>query len=140
MAELNLEGLNPLVAKRAAPLLSDLLESFPALIHSLHLAGSAVTEDFDEKRSDINTVVVLKEIDFGLLRYLGSIGAGHRKNGVAAPLIMTPSGIAESLDVFPMEYLDLKTIHRTVFGPDPFAALVINPSHLRLQCEREIKS
>jgi hypothetical protein len=140
MAELNLEGLKALVAKRAAPFLNDLLKSYPALIHSLHIAGSAVTEDFDENRSDINPVVVLREIDFSFLRHLGSIGGEHRKRGVAAPLIMTPSGIANSLDVFPMEYLDLKHIHKTVFGPDPFAALRIEPAHLRIQCEREIKS
>lgn len=140
MAELILEGLNPLVARRATPFFQDLLMNSPEQIRSLHLVGSAVTEDFHEKHSDINSVIVLKEIDFGFLRFLGSIGAEHRKNGLAAPLVMTPSVIADSLDVFPIEYLEMKSVHRTVFGPDPFTDMRIEPSNLRLQCEREIKS
>jgi hypothetical protein len=53
---------------------------------------------------------------------------------------MTPEYIAGSLDVFPIEFLDLKLIHETVFGEDILKDIEIKNSDLRQQCEREIKT
>jgi hypothetical protein len=53
---------------------------------------------------------------------------------------MTPSYINESLDVFPMEFLELKLIHKTTYGSDLVKDLEIDPKLLRLQCEREVKT
>jgi hypothetical protein len=53
---------------------------------------------------------------------------------------MTPSYIQDSLDVFPMEFLELRLIHKTALGPDIVQDLEIDPVLLRLQCEREIKT
>jgi hypothetical protein len=53
---------------------------------------------------------------------------------------MTPDYIKTSLDVFPIEFLNFRAIHHTVYGSDYFKNLSIERSHLRLQCEREIKS
>ncbi|MEC4676186.1 MAG: hypothetical protein VST72_04575, partial [Nitrospirota bacterium] len=62
------------------------------------------------------------------------------KKSIAAPLIMTPEYIMSSLDVFPIEFLDFKNIHETVFGDDILKETVITAVDLRNQCEREIKS
>jgi hypothetical protein len=58
---------------------------------------------------------------------------------VAAPLIMTPTYIHKSLDVFPIEFLNMKLLHQTIFGEDIFQDLNIENSNLRHQCERELK-
>jgi len=52
---------------------------------------------------------------------------------------MTPEYIRNSLDVFPLEFLNIKRLHHTIFGEDFFQALEIKPSDLRYQCERELK-
>ena len=52
---------------------------------------------------------------------------------------MTPEYIRTSLDVFPVEFLNFKLIHATVFGEDIFESLEINRMDLRRQCERELK-
>ncbi len=140
MIELHLEGLYEEVAKDSAPFFEEILRGYPDRVHSLHIVGSAITPDFHPKHSDINSVIILPAIDFGFMKFLGALGKKYRKNRLAAPLIMTPQFIEGSLDLFPMEFLDLKTIHRTVYGPDIFADLQVQRSFLRLQCEREIET
>ncbi len=107
---------------------------------SVHVVGSVLTPDFKPDRSDINSLVVVADINLKLLDFFISLGKKHKDSGIAAPVLMTPEYIASSLDVFPIEFLNFREIHQTVFGDDILAALRINPEHLRLQCEREVKS
>lgn len=107
---------------------------------SVHVVGSVLTPDFKPDRSDINSLVVVTDINLKLLDFFISLGKKHKNSGIAAPVLMTPEYIASSLDVFPIEFLNFREIHQTVFGDDILAELRINPEHLRLQCEREVKS
>ncbi len=136
---MHLVGLNPVVADRITPFFGEMLKECPESIHSIHLVGSAVTPDFKEKTSVIHSVIVLEKVDFGFLRFIASLGKKYRKKGIAAPLIMTPEHIRNSLDAFPMEFHDFRLIHKTIMGDDIFGNLPIEKGHLRLQCEREIK-
>lgn len=141
MDKINLDGLEPGIAAKAAPFFDSLLSGpHTENIHSFHVVGSALTTDFDQKASQINSVIVLKDMDLAFVEFLALLGNTYRKKGIAAPLTMTPSYIESSLDVFPIEFLDFKLLHKTVFGPDIMAPLVVEPRHLRLQCEREIKT
>ena len=74
------------------------------------------------------------------LAFLAPLGRKYGRKRVAAPLVMTPEYITGSLDAFPVEFLDFKLIHKTVYGEDLFTELVIDKPHLRLQCERELKT
>lgn len=140
MQVLRLDDLNPVVAKRTDPFFREILSGHAGLIDSLYIVGSAITPDFRENVSDINSIIVLKEFDFGFMRDLGSIGRRHKGNRIAAPLLMTHGFIRGSLDVFPVEFHEFKTIHKAVYGADSFGNLPVERSHLRLQCEREIKT
>jgi hypothetical protein len=139
MPELVLDKLKPEVVKGLEPFLSGVLSGYEDNIHSVHVTGSAITPDFDPKASDINSIFVLKEMDLKFLEVLAPQGKKYRKQRVAAPLIMTPSYIRKSLDVFPVEFLNFKLIHETVYGEDLFADLEIRHADLRQQCEREVK-
>lgn len=139
MNELQLESLNPTVAKKASAFLEDILRERSATINSIHIVGSAVTSDFDEKISDINSIIILKEMDLAFVRFLAPLGKKYSRKGIAAPLLLTPDYIDTSLDVFPIEFLDLKLIHKTVYGADIFKDIKVEQSYLRLQCEHEIK-
>ena len=55
------------------------------------------------------------------------------------PRLFSPAFIAASADVFPMELLDIAQHREVLHGRDPFADLVVDTSHLRLQCERELR-
>jgi hypothetical protein len=133
------ENLKDIVAERFNPFQEDILAHFQNKIHSITITGSALTDDFDPKKSDINSVFILNKMDLKFLEQLAPLGKKYGKKGVSAPLIMTPEYIMKSLDVFPLEFLNIKLLHKTVFGEDLFQDLVINQSDLRLQCERELK-
>jgi predicted nucleotidyltransferase len=140
MAGLHLEELFPSVAERIKPLLDEILEGYSDNVHSVHIVGSAVTEDFDEKTSDVNSIFVLKQMDLKFIELIAPLGKKYGKKKIAAPLIMTPDYILRSLDVFPIEFHDFRLIHKTVLGEDILNTVEINLSDLRNQCEREIKS
>lgn len=139
MSKLMLDGIEAVVARRARLFFEDIIHTSSELIHSIHLTGSSLTEDFDSKTSDINSVIVLNEMDLGFLEALAPKGKKYRKSGISSPLIMTPDYIQNSLDVFPIEFLNIRLCHHTVLGDDIFRDIVINRDDLRHQCEREIK-
>jgi hypothetical protein len=127
------------IADRYKPFVDVLLEDHRNKMHSAYIVGSALTRDYDPKKSDINSVIVLHEMDLKFLETLAPLGRKYGKQGIAAPLIMTPSYIDKSRDVFPMEFLNIKLLHHTVFGQDIFRELDIDRTDLRQQCERELK-
>lgn len=127
------------ISARYKPFLDIVLKHHHDKLHSVHLVGSALTQDYDPKTSDINSVMVLQKMDLKFLELLAPLGKKYGKKGVAAPLIMTPTYIQKSLDVFPIEFLNMKLFHQTVFGEDIFQDVNIENSNLRHQCERELK-
>lgn len=130
----------PAVMDRFSPFLEGMLAGYREQIDSCYITGSALTADFDPKKSDINSVVVLKKMALGFLTVLAPLGKQYGKRGIAAPLIMTPAYIRGSLDVFPIEFLNFKLLHLTVFGNDLFGGLDIGAADLRSQCERDLKA
>ena len=134
-----LEKINHIAAKKISPFLEEILIKYQENIHSIHVTGTAVTEDFDNKSSDINSIFILKEMDLKFLELIAPLGKKYGKDKIAAPLIMTPEYIRRSIDVFPVEFLNFKLIHATVFGEDIFENLDISSMDLRRQCERELK-
>lgn len=137
---LNVSGLNTAVANNITPMVEDLLREYASNIHSFHLVGSAVIPDYDVKYSDINSVVVLNTMDLKFIEFLATLGGKYGKKKVAAPLVMTQEYIDQSLDTFPIEFLDFKLLHKTLYGQDILKDLQIAMPHLRLQSEREIKT
>ena len=136
---MNDHNLKADISARYKPFLDIVLKHHRDKLHSVHLVGSALTQDYDPKTSDVNSVVILKKMDLKFLELLAPLGKKYGKKGVAAPLIMTPTYIHKSLDVFPIELLNMKLIHQTVFGEDIFQDVNIEKSNLRHQCERELK-
>jgi hypothetical protein len=75
-----------------------------------------------------------------MLRELAGRGTVLGKSHIAAPLVMTPEYIAASLDTFPLELLEIHQNHLVLFGEDHFSDLSFDDGHVRLQCERELKT
>lgn len=140
MPDLTLHAVQPAAAKRIKPFLDEILEKYRDRIHSIYITGTAITDDYDEKVSDVNSIFVLKEIDIKFLEIIAPLGKKYGKSRVAAPLIMTPDYIDSSRDVFPVEFLNFKLIHATVFGEDIFKNIEIRKTDLRHQCERDLKT
>ena len=131
--------LNDAAVERFKLFQDEILKSHKDNIHSITITGSALTDDFDPEKSDVNSVFVLNKMDLRFLEVLAPLGKIYGKKGISAPLIMTSEYIMRSLDVFPIEFLNIKLLHETIFGEDLFQNFVIDRSDLRLQCERELK-
>lgn len=105
---------------------------------SIILYGSAVGPDYIPEVSDLNLLVILKEVgpeQLGkALRYVKQ----WRKNRIN-PLFLDPRYIESSLDAFPIEFLEMKERHRLLWGEDLLADLEVPQENLRLQCEQELK-
>ncbi len=127
------------ISARYKPFLDQVLGHHRDLIDSVHIVGSALTRDFDPKTSDINSVIVLKSMDLKFVEFLAPLGKKYGRKRVAAPLLMTPAYIDQSLDVFPIEFFNIRQLHLTVYGEDIFQYLDIKKSDLRRQCEQELK-
>jgi len=102
--------------------------------------GPVVTPAFDKSRYAVLNVAVLDEVDLSMLRRLAREGARFGKRGIAAPIVMTPDYIRDSLDTFPLELIEIQRHHVTIVGDDHFQDLQFQPEHVRLQCEREVKT
>jgi predicted nucleotidyltransferase len=139
MIDIKTDKLKPKVAQKIKSFIAEIIDRYPDNLHSIYVVGSAITEDFNEKTSDINSIFVLNEMDLRFVELIAPLGKRHKKEGIAAPLIMTPDYIRQSLDVFPIEFLNFKIIHETVYGKDILNDIEIDLSDLRYQCEREIK-
>jgi hypothetical protein len=137
---LRLERVSPAVRAKAAPFLEELAKVAGPSLHSLHLVGSAVTPDWSAGRSDINTLLVLREMRLPVLEAIAPLGRRFKGSGIAPPLVMDVGYVSASLDVFPMEFLEMRLIHETVLGEDLLAGIAIDRGDLRRQCEREVKS
>lgn len=110
----------------------------PAL-RTVVVYGSADSPDFRPERSDVNFAAVAEPLTFAHLQRIAQWYARWRSQRVAAPLLLAPADLTRSLDVFPLEILDLQARHRVLAGDDLFSGLVVSPDALRLECEREAK-
>ncbi len=102
--------------------------------------GAIATSGFDPARQTARSVLVLEKIDLEMLRELAKDGLKLGKAKIAAPLIMTPAYINGSLDTFPLELLEIQQCRVCLVGTDYFADVSFQDTHLRLQCERELKT
>jgi len=139
MEDLNLSHLSEETQKRTEPFLLDILSHCKEDIISIYVIGSAVTRDFDIKHSDINTSIIVKDVKVSLFDFIASLGKRHGKKKLHAPLVITRNYIDRSLEVFPLEFLEMKLIHHLVYGEDALQDIKIEKADVRLQCERELK-
>lgn len=106
---------------------------------SVTLYGSAAGGDFNPETSDINLLLVLKDTSLAELEKSADIQEKWMKKRFTRPLFMDPAYIARSLDSFPMEFLNMKGCYKVLAGEDVLGPVNIDPGHLRLQLERELK-
>lgn len=140
MENLNLSYLPAEIKKNVESFFLDILSHHKENIVSIYLTGSAITKDFDVKHSDINTLIVVKEIKVTFFDFIASLGKQYGKKKLHAPLVMTKNYIERSLAEFPLEFLDMKHNNQLAYGEDILKDITIEKKDIRLQCERELKS
>jgi hypothetical protein len=84
-------------------------------------------------------LIVLVDLEPETLRRLREPVRWWLGRGRPWPRLFTPELLRASADVFPIELVDILARHRVLFGADPIEDLAIDPGHLRLQLEREMR-
>jgi hypothetical protein len=135
----NIEALHPSVrsdveefARRLSGRLGDNLNAISAY-------GSVTGPDFVPGKSDVNLIAVLNAISRENLAALFDAVKWGRKRRIVPPLLLTPDYIKASRDVFPIEFMDIKRSQAVLYGDDHFSFLELDPAHVRLECETQLK-
>jgi predicted nucleotidyltransferase len=120
-------------------MVTDYRNAFGNNLISIVMYGSAVTHEYHPGVSDINIAIVLDDNSIDIVSKGMDVHKKWRRRRVSVPFFMTPDYIQRSLDTYPVEFLDMQTNYRVLCGDDPLAQININPEHIRIQCERELK-
>ena len=105
-----------------------------------YLTGSVLTQAFDPRRSRINVLVVARSLAGQTLETVRDAVPVTRKPPHIDPLFLTRLQIEKSLDVFPVEWLEIQERHLLLAGEDVFQDLQVPRTYLRLQCEHELRA
>ena len=138
--QMNLDVLKIEVQDRIRSFLREILEKLGKHVDSFVVTGRSALDTSDFSPETVESVLVVDKMSLHYVEDIAPLGKKHGSRGLRTPLIMSKDYIQESLDVFPMEFLNYQLAHKTVFGEDPFSALTFEKKDLRLQCERELKS
>jgi len=106
---------------------------------SVVLYGSASSGEFAEKHSNINLMVVLADTTLPSLAKAHGLVNSARFRAIQ-PIFFTEDYIKSSLDIFPIEFLDIAENHTVLYGKDVVKDLRVDTRNLRFQCEQELKS
>lgn len=121
-------------------IIDEMRERAGASLRSIVAYGSALGPHFRPGVSDYNILVVADPVDLPLLERLATFAGKWRKRRISAPIVVEPVFIRTALDSWPLEFLSMAASYRVLLGDDPLAGITFQPEHIRLQCEREIRS
>src|SRR5262245_37906126 len=100
-----------------------------------YLTGSVLRVGFDPRHSRINLLVLARTLPLPLLDAVtDAIPAEDRKGPAFDPLLLTETQVRQSLDAFPIEWIEIQETHLLLEGNDLLAGLDVPRNNLRLQC------
>jgi hypothetical protein len=121
-------------------LMKELQEALGPALKSVVLYGSAAAGDFIQGVSGRDILIIGERLGAAELAALSVPLAAWVQAGNPLPQVLTPTELARSTDVFPIEIIDMQQSRRVLFGPDPLAEIKIDMQHFRIQLERELKT
>ena len=88
---------------------------------SVEVYGSAASDDFAPRHSDVNLFVALHNVSFADLRLIGTVLQRESDRlglRFATPLVVRPDFLDTAGDSFPIELTDMRLRHRLLAGAD----------------------
>ncbi|MFA4992428.1 MAG: hypothetical protein WC571_00500 [Candidatus Omnitrophota bacterium] len=114
----------------------DLNKIYKEDLLSIILYGSAASSEFVPVYSNLNILVILRSTALDELKK-ATREVNKFKN--LAPLFLTEEYILSSIDIFPIEFLDMQENYMLLYGKDFLKDLRMDLRNLRFQCEQELK-
>jgi len=108
---------------------------------SVVLYGSAARNDYDEQYSDVNLLIVLRQMKPSIFPGLtGVLNWWSHQEKLRPPTIMTLEELRESADVFAIEMLDIQGSHKTLHGTDVVSDIQVPMNLHRVEVEHELRT
>jgi len=104
------------------------------------LYGSAATEEFHTKHSDLNILCLVEQADAAHLEALHIPVQWWIRRGQRPPLVFTLDELRRSADIFTIELLDMKSRHRILYGENVLAEISVPLHNHANQVERELRT
>jgi predicted nucleotidyltransferase len=120
--------------------IDDLRAAHGKNLASVILYGSAAAGDFVRHTSDYNMLIALHKITPKDLRDAQAPMREWTRLGHPVPVYFTVSELETAADVFPIEFHQMESARKILYGTDVLANLVISDEHLRHQTEFELRS
>ena len=128
------------MANQFEAFIDDLRGTHGKNLASVILYGSAAAGDFIPNHSDYNILVALQRITPQDLRDAHPTIREWHKMGHPVPVYFTVSELQNAADVFPIEFLQMETARKVLYGADVLSGLNITDTSLRHQTEYEMRS
>jgi Nucleotidyltransferase domain len=106
---------------------------------SIVLYGSMAAGDHTGKNSDVNLLVVNKNLMPDELQSLSKVFVPWVKEGNHPPLLLNQNHLKEFASVFPVEILDIQNSHKVLYGIDPVDGVKVSNDHLKIQLQHELQ-
>jgi hypothetical protein len=109
-------------------------------LKSVILYGSAATEEFHTKHSDLNILCLVGQADSAHIEALREPVGWWMRRGQRPPLVFTLEELHRSADIFTIELMDMKLRHRILFGENVLADFSVPLHYHSIQVERELRT
>lgn len=104
------------------------------------LYGSAASDEFHGKHSDLNILCVVRQAGAAQLEALHGPVEWWIRRDQRAPLVFTLEELRNSADIFTIELLDMKSRHRILYGENVLAEIPVPLRYHSIQVERELRA
>ena len=133
-----MEQLPDTIKKATETFLENVRKAFGEDLISVILYGPAARGE-KSKEPYIHFMVVVRDNTPSELVRCAPFIKKWQKKLITVPLFLNPGYIQQSLNTFPLEFLEMSLSYHVVYGEDVLAGLEFNMDDIRSQCEREVK-
>jgi hypothetical protein len=106
---------------------------------SVVVYGSAIAAPGNPKRSDYEVMIITRRLAASDLRQFRPILKWWAGVGYPMPVFFTAEEFVDSLDVFPIEFRQMKRAYQVIYGQDLLTGREAAKDHLRWQTEYELR-
>ncbi len=106
---------------------------------SVVVYGSAVEAPGNPKKSDYEMLIMTRRLSADDLRRTRPIVQEWVFAGYAMPVFFTADELKHSLDVYPIEFTQMKRAYRVLYGHDALEGVEISNASLRWETEHELR-
>ncbi len=107
---------------------------------SIILYGGLARGEYAPQSSDVNVMVVFKQVTVALLDAIAPVIEQARRDFDLSVMTLDESDIAVSAEVFPIKFRDIQRHHRLLHGQPVLAQMDITRERLQRQCVRELQN